>query len=83
MGDALAGVIAAPASAAAAKVSEENDAVNDSEILEALELLDHADDEQWTTAGKPKVEAVEAILGYDIGRKDIDRVAHDFVRIAQ
>ncbi len=50
-------------------------------IVEALQSLDHVDDEQWTAAGLPKVETVQELTqNNDLTRSDIDEVAPGFER---
>lgn len=50
---------------------------NENEILhakirEALQQLNPNDPSHWTARGEPAVIAVEAVLGFDIYRRDID-----------
>jgi hypothetical protein len=50
-------------------------------IIEALGKLDPANDEHWTSAGLPKVEAVAGLAELpDLTRKDITEAAPDVVR---
>ncbi|MDX9690538.1 MAG: hypothetical protein RBT70_08800 [Alphaproteobacteria bacterium] len=52
-------------------------------ILQSLELLDHNNDADWTSSGKPKVETVAAASGLDnLTRAEIEAAAPDFVRAA-
>jgi hypothetical protein len=46
----------------------------------ALALLDPKNDDHWTQAGEPKVDAVKAIVGGDVSRDDIKAAAPDFDR---
>jgi len=50
------------------------------DIRNAVGLLDAKNDDHWTAAGLPKVEAVEAILGSDLKRADIEAAAPDAKR---
>lgn len=64
--------------------AEEQTGVSDemkAKISEALEQLDHTNDDHWTNAGKPDMKAVEALVGdSSIKRKDVESVAPDFKR---
>lgn len=52
-----------------------------SPIVEALKRLDPADDEHWTADGKPKMSAIEALMGRaDITRAQVDAAAPGFSR---
>lgn len=54
------------------------------EVREALEKLDHANNDHWTKAGMPSVEAVKEIAGNDeISREDIDAAWPELVRKPQ
>ncbi len=54
-----------------------------SPIAKALSELDPADDEHWTADGKPKMSALEAILGRaDVTRAQVDAAAPGFNRDA-
>ena len=47
----------------------------------ALDLLDHDNDEHWTQAGLPSMDAVEALVGDDtITRSDVESASPGFVR---
>jgi len=50
------------------------------QIVTALAQLDPLDDDQWTTDGAPRVDAVEKLLGSDIKRQDIIDAAPHFSR---
>lgn len=51
------------------------------DILEALAALDVSNDEQWTTDGLPKVDAVASLVGNDkLKRSDILEASPDFNR---
>jgi hypothetical protein len=50
------------------------------EIKEALAQLDVLDDDQWTTEGLPRVDAVEKILGSTVSRADITNADPSFNR---
>jgi hypothetical protein len=50
------------------------------EIKDALAHLDPLDDDQWTTEGLPKVDAVEKILGKSVSRADITNADPSFNR---
>lgn len=53
-------------------------------IRETLDLLDHKNDEQWTSAGQPKVDVVEDASGLEnLTRKEIEEAAPDFKREEQ
>lgn len=49
-------------------------------LIEALKKLDSANDNHWTTDGKPKVDTVKFLAGGTVTREDIDAVAPDFTR---
>lgn len=49
-------------------------------ILEALGQFDPLNDEQWTSDGAPRVDAVEAIIGENVTRQMIVDAAPDFDR---
>jgi len=49
-------------------------------VFEALKKLDPANDEQWTSDGMPRIEAVEKIYGEPVSRKQINDAAPDFNR---
>jgi hypothetical protein len=50
-------------------------------IVEALSKLDPADDTAWTAEGKPKMAALEVLLGRtDITRAQVDAAAPGFTR---
>ena len=50
-------------------------------IVEALTKLDPADDTAWTAEGKPKMAALEALLGRtDITRAQVEAAAPGFTR---
>jgi hypothetical protein len=49
-------------------------------VLLAVRSLDPEDDKQWTGTGLPAVEAVKAVLGSEVTRKQIEDAAPDFTR---
>ncbi len=49
-------------------------------IKEALELLDHDEDEDWNEDGAPRMEAVSALVGRDVSRQEITDSAPGFSR---
>lgn len=51
-------------------------------ITEALSLLDPATDTDWTGQGLPSVDAVAALLGVKVTRKEIEEAAPGFKRPA-
>lgn len=55
-------------------------AVTDDMINDALNKLDADNDDDWTTIGKPAMEAVNAHLPTPITRARLDEVAPDFSR---
>lgn len=63
--------IAAEAQASAARPETEEELL--AAIRAAVETLDRNNPDLWTSGGKPKVEAVEAVLGYGITAADRDR----------
>lgn len=53
-------------------------------IATALDLLDHAKDDQWTKDGLPGVEAVCALMEDDtVTRAEIAKALPDFIRVVQ
>ncbi len=58
-------------------------AVTEAMIHAALAKLDPANDDDWTTTGKPAMEAVNAHLPTPITRARLDEVAPDFSRPEQ
>lgn len=86
MGDGLANKIANGSPAASNQGSEEGTGavspeVRKEQIKEALTLLDHANNDHWTSNGQPKVDTLNAILGYDVTRKEIEEVDAKFGRV--
>lgn len=83
MADALANKIAggsASNTAAPAPTGKDADA-RKATIVQTLELLDHNNDADWTSGGKPKVETVAAASGLEnLTRAEIEAAAPDFVR---
>lgn len=60
---------------------DDHDAImRQTRIIQAVEKLDHKNDEQWTTGGKPKVKAVEEILGFDISSEELKAACPDVTR---
>ena len=51
-------------------------------ISAAIELLDPANDEHWTNAGLPSVEAVTELVGTKVSRAEINAAAPAFMRPA-
>lgn len=49
-------------------------------IIAALDQLDPKDDEQWTSTGQPRVEAVATILGQPVTRQELTNAHPDFNR---
>ena len=65
-----------PAAPVAVTAVETTPRQADGAIRTALTKLDVTNDEQWTQAGKPSVEAVRALTGNDtVSRADIERLA--------
>lgn len=54
--------------------------VSADDIKAALAKLDPANDEHWTTDGLPRLDAVEAMVGSAVSRKDITNAAPEFTR---
>ena len=52
-------------------------------IQAVLDGLDHSDDSLWTQAGLVQMSAIEAELGPDVSRADIDAASPNFERIIQ
>lgn len=50
------------------------------DIKAALAKLDPANDEHWTTDGLPRLDAIEALVGAAVARKDITNAAPEFTR---
>lgn len=50
------------------------------QVKSALELLDPADKAHWTARGLPNTEAVSALVGFPVERKDLNEIAPDFQR---
>lgn len=50
------------------------------QVKSALDLLDHGDKAHWTARGLPNTEAVSALVGFPVERKDINEIAPDFQR---
>lgn len=60
-----------------------NDGAQESARLQAaLDSLDHKNDEHWTSAGLPQLQAVEASVGKPVSRKTVAAARPDFVRQA-
>lgn len=49
-------------------------------LRQALKLLDPQNDDHWTAAGLPKMEAVEAMTGQAHTREEVEQVAPDLRR---
>lgn len=49
-------------------------------ILAALNLLDVDNDEQWTTAGLPRIDVLEQLTGITLSRPEITKAAPRFTR---
>jgi hypothetical protein len=58
------------------------ESISDADILSAVNLLDHANDEHWTKGGEPSVEAVGEALGGAVTRAQIKAAAPDAKRTA-
>lgn len=54
--------------------------VSADDIKAALAKLDPANDEHWTTDGLPRLDAIEALVGSAVARKDITNAAPEFTR---
>lgn len=53
-----------------------------SSIRDALDRLDHANNDHWTADGKPAMKAIEAHLGdRSVTRADVDAAHPGFVRV--
>ncbi len=52
-------------------VKTEQDHKRDAKIVEAVQSLDHKNDDHWTKAGLPSLDAVSDITGFDVSRPDI------------
>ena len=53
------------------------------EIKQATTLLDSKNDDHWTQGGEARMETLEAILGYNVTRKELDAAVPDFKRQTQ
>lgn len=49
-------------------------------VADALQALDPANDEHWTSRGVPSIEAMTKMLGRAVTRAEIEAVAPDFTR---
>lgn len=58
------------------------DPITEDEINAAIALLDGANDDHWTAAGLPAVDAVAEIAGKPVTRAAIEAVAPDLKRPA-
>lgn len=82
LGDALGNKIATGAGAKAHGTKAEAEQ-RKATIVETLALLDHAKDDDWTEAGKPKVDVVANASGLEgLTRAEIEAAAPDFLRKA-
>lgn len=45
---------------------------SDTDLAEAVALLDDANDDHWTQAGKPDISALKALVGGDVTRAQVD-----------
>jgi len=52
-----------------------------SDLLEAVHLLDHSDDDHWTQDGLPSVEAVSGLIGSKVTRAEITAAAPNIKRL--
>lgn len=43
-------------------------------VLEAVGRMDHNIDTQWTASGLPRIKFLEAVLGFDITREELDEI---------
>lgn len=50
------------------------------DIKSALEMLDIKDDSHWTTDGLPRLDVVGDLVGIDVTRQDINKIAKGFSR---
>lgn len=87
LGDALGNKMAAAAGEPAAPEQTPEpvtalDETKTAQILEALKLLDHADDAHWTKQGHPNINVLVETLGFKITKADLAVAAPDFVRHA-
>lgn len=63
-----------------AKGQPQDDAPSAEDIKAAIALLDNSNDDHWTKAGLPEVEAVKEALGADVTRKQIEEAAPEAKR---
>jgi hypothetical protein len=49
-------------------------------LKQALKTLDPSNDEHWTTGGLPRMEVLEALVGKELTRADVEEVAPDLKR---
>lgn len=61
----------------AAKVGQQQSTKS---LADAIKSLDAKNDDNWTEAGLPAVDAVKAVYGADVTRKQIEEAAPGFVR---
>jgi ribonuclease D len=59
---------------------EQLDGNRDKRLLQALNSLDHSNDDQWTKEGLPSVEATEEAAGFKVTRAEIKDLAPDLER---
>lgn len=57
-----------------------DDGAQDTDIASALSMLDPDNDDHWTNAGLPAVEAVSELVGESVTRAQIKTVAPDAKR---
>lgn len=50
-------------------------------LAEAVKLLDDANDDHWTQTGKPKIAAIETILGSDVTAAQYDQLPESDKRV--
>ncbi len=55
----------------------------ENDILTAIDMLDASNDEHWTNAGLPAVDAVSGIVGRTVTRAEINEAAPEFMRPAE
>jgi hypothetical protein len=49
-------------------------------LKQALKTLDPANDEHWTSGGLPRMETLEALVGKELTRADVEEAAPDLKR---
>lgn len=82
LGDALGNKIAAAAGEPAAPPAAPADSTRNAQIMDALKLLDPADDAHWTKAGDPNINVLTEVVGFKLTKAEVAAVAPDFKRPA-